>query len=245
MVALSHYPTGAGQARHQHDHLQVSFLLAGEMRETIGRRDHEMIAPSMCVKPAGTDHADRWGRNGALLLSLRMRHPDVDAFRGRVCGAWHRTDPAPIAALVRAALATDHPAPLDAVVDDLLAVTDTESPPVRSAPLWLVRVREAIAEGAPLSADQAAALAGVHRVHLSRSFVHHFGLPLSVYRRRVMIGRAVEAALRTEDALAEVAQHAGFADQSHMHRAIAEAFGVTPRHLRRAFAERVRPDWPA
>ena len=73
----------------------------------------------------------------------------------------------------------------------------------------------------------------MHRVHLSRSFAHHYGVPLSIYRHRLMVARAVEATVRSGETLAEVALSAGFADQSHMTRALQRGAGVTPRRLRR------------
>jgi AraC family transcriptional regulator len=236
-LRLSHYPRAGTQSRHAHDHHQVSFLLAGGLAETIGRRRHEPEAPAACVKPAGAEHCNQWGRSGALLLSARIDQWDTGLTSGSSHGAWSRIDGRRVSPILGLALAAPDCAQVDSLVDDLLALLDP-GPARRSStpPPWLRRVREAIAESGAVSADTAARIAGVHRVHLSRAFAQHFGEPLGAYRHRVMIGRAIEAALRSADTLAQVAHQAGFADQSHMHRAIRRSFGATPRHLRQAFA---------
>jgi AraC family transcriptional regulator len=232
-LRLSHYPAGGRQERHFHDHAQISFLLAGEIEERIGLRRHEPLAGFACVKPAGTDHEDRWGRRGALMLSLRL--PALEANGPAVpMGTWGPANSRAVASILSAALAGGGSMPADLIAADLLACIGAEPPPRRRPPAWLSRIREAALDP-DFSITAAAAQAGVHRVHLSRAFAACYGLPLGVYRQQMRIAAAVGATVRGDEPLAGVACSAGFADQSHMSRALRAATGTSPGRLRRLF----------
>jgi AraC family transcriptional regulator len=74
--------------------------------------------------------------------------------------------------------------------------------------------------------------AGVHRVHLARTFRDHFGVPITEYARQLRL-QAAGRLLADDLPLAGVAARAGFADQSHLTRVMHEAWGITPGALRR------------
>jgi len=233
-LLLSHYPPGGEQPRHAHDHAQISFLLAGRIQESIGRRVYEPVAGA-CVKAAGTDHSDRWGSEGALMLSLRL--PAVDGAGALPVDRWVAADLPRVALAVRAALAGEAPAETGLLAADLLSCIGRDEPPEGRPPPWLERVREAATELHRFSIARAADEAGVHRVHLSRAFARHYGLPLSLYRQHIRTARALNGAVRRPDEpLASLAYAAGFADQSHMCRALRLAVGATPAGLRRLFS---------
>ena len=233
-LLLSHYPPDGEQLRHAHDHAQISFLIAGRIEERIGRRIFEPVAGA-CVKTAGTDHSDRWGGEGALMLSLRL--PAVDKDCALPVDRWVTADLARVAGIVRAALAGAAPAETGLLAADLLACIGRDEAPAGRPPPWLERVREAATEAHHFSIARAADEAGVHRVHLSRAFARHYGLPLSLYRQQIRLARALNGTVRrTDEPLAGIAYAAGFADQSHMCRALRLAVGAAPAGLRRLFS---------
>ena len=229
-VALRRYPSAGHQPRHVHDHAQLSFLLAGRMREVIGGRTFEPAGPAFCFKPAGADHADDWGERGVLIFSARFRDDGDAALRDLPRARWQPYDAQHLPALVRQALTAGPRDDVEDLLCDIIAVV-APLPGSPTAP-WLRRVREALDDGEPWRLADAARAAGVHRVHLSRSFAQAFGTTFSDYRRRAMTARAAQALLAGGD-LSAVAQEAGFADQSHMTRALAAATGATPKRLRR------------
>jgi len=228
-VALRRYPSAGGQPRHVHDHAQLSFLLAGRMREVIGGRSFEPAGPAFCFKPAGAEHIDDWGERGVLIFSARFRDDGDEALRDLPCARWQPYDTRHLPALLRRALAC----PTDDVEDVLCDIIAMVSPlAARPAAPWLRRIREALDDGEPWRLADAARIAGVHRVHLSRSFAQAFGTTFSNYRQRTMTARAAEALLAGGGGLCTVAHDAGFADQSHMTRAVVAATGATPKRLR-------------
>ena len=236
VLRLSHYPAGGRQERHVHDHAQISFLISGEIEERIGARRHEPRAGFACVKPAGTDHEDVWGRRGALMLSLRLPALETGRLDSPV-GTWAPADSTSVVRILRSALAGGTTIPADLLAADLLACLGRESPRPRTPPPWLARIREEAARDPGFSVAAAAAQAGVHRVHLSRAFAACYGVPLGVYRQQMRLAAAIGGTVRRRDEpLAGIAYAAGFADQSHMCRALRLATGATPAGLRRLFS---------
>lgn len=234
-LVLTHYPAGGAQPRHEHGHAQLSFLLCGEIEETIGRRSHAPIANSACLKPAGTDHSDCWGARGALILALNLPHTDLD-FAQLPAAQWLSTRAGGLNCILRALLNERMSTAPTLLCSDLIACAVPPRPCRRgAAPGWLRRVREAAVEVPEFNVAAAAAEAGVHRVHLSRAFAGHYGVPLSVYRHHMRVARAAAATIRDRSPLVEVAHEAGFADQSHMTRGLSAATGFSPARLRLFF----------
>ena len=227
-LSLTQYAAGESQPRHVHDHTQVSFLLAGQMEEKIGSRLHEVLTSRVCVKRLGVDHSDSWGPAGALIASIRIGTADVEGAVPREC--WMDVDAPSVTALLRLAFSGHG---IDQVIDDCLALMPetAETVPI-AAPHWLRRARDAAICEDPGSVAQIAREAGVTRVHLARMFRRAYGAPVSLVRQRARASRAIAMIWRGEAPLAEVALAAGFADQSHMSRAVSAATGMGPHRLR-------------
>jgi AraC family transcriptional regulator len=99
---------------------------------------------------------------------------------------------------------------------------------------WLNEVRRAI-ETSPWSASISALArsAGVHRVHLHRQFRKAYGIAPASFRTRSMVGHAIMLTLMEDRPLAEAGLTAGFADQSHLTRAVKAVCGLPIGRLRR------------
>jgi AraC family transcriptional regulator len=236
-ATLSHYPAGGQQDRHHHDHSQLSFLLAGELAECLDGRDYRPSGIARGNKPAGAPHADQWGPAGVLLFTLRLE----DGMAAREPGAgepgWGPVpNPQLVPRLVRLFIDSKDACGREEAASDLVAASGGEAYGAGDPPLWLARTRQAI-EDAPesLLIEDAAREAGVHRVQLSRAFQHFYRLPPSLFRRRVLVARAVAGLVRTEAALSEIAIDAGFADQAHLTRCLRQETGLTPARLRALF----------
>lgn len=83
-----------------------------------------------------------------------------------------------------------------------------------------------------LSLDQVASVAGLSPSYTRTLFRRATGVPLHqfIIQRRVELGRSL--LLHSSLSIAEIAQTAGFAHQSHMARHMRRILGVTPRDLR-------------
>ena len=233
-ATLTHYPAAGRQKPHAHDHLQVSFLLAGWLDERLEGRDYSAAGMARGHKPAGAVHSDVWGQQGALVFTLRIGPPAAAALGIDFAPGWTGLGRAgPVAALVRLLAEGGDPAAREEAAIDLLAVGLAPGHRPQAAPRWLKRIRDALHDAPERFGIAAAAReAGIHRAHLSRLFSRSYGVPPSIYRRRLLVSRAAAALARSRAPLAQVAVEAGFCDQSHLSRALRAETGLTPAGMR-------------
>jgi AraC-like DNA-binding protein len=173
----------------------------------------------------------RFGDRGASCLVA-----ELDSECGEISAAGYAAAPSWACAMLqdlRAAPTQDARWRLEAdmAVSDLVAWMSA-SRQTGAPPRWLLRIRDALRDGGIPDAGRLAADEGIHRVHLSRSFHAHFGIPVSLYVQRVRALRAVHLLRRPELTLAQVADEAGYFDQSHFCRSATRLFGSTPSALR-------------
>ena len=239
-AVLAHYEGGYAMAAHDHDVAQLSFLLAGSIEETVGGRVTETAGGGTGCKAAGLTHANRYGRDGALILSLNIR---ADSPLAPDCETWRWTSSDRVrpeaAHLVRLLDGDGEAALIDLAALALpgrKAETAASLAPDRRPPAWLARLKERLVEGEePDELTHAAREAGVHPVYLSRAFRAAFGVAPSLFRLRCRLARAL-AALRTGSPAAEAAEAGGFSDQSHLTRTLRRETGLTPAGFSRMMA---------
>jgi AraC-like DNA-binding protein len=229
---LRYYDSAVTQPIHAHDRTQVSFLLLGSMRETQGTREYVPAPGSVGFKPAGCMHADRFGRDGALILAIETDGADAPDRDG-----WsvHDDEMARVA-LTRLAVDTCGSALAAETMRDLLASAGQRTREVgQSVPPALRRAREQIHEQPDeCRIDALAAGAGFERTHFAQLFRRHFGLPPSLYRAKRMTAKATRALLTESRTIADAAFAAGFADHSHFTKTLRRFTGMSPQQLRSA-----------
>lgn len=110
----------------------------------------------------------------------------------------------------------------------------------RHPPAWLKAAREALHDRCveDIRISDIARLAGVHPIHLARTFREFFGGTPGDYLRRCRLDRAAALLTRNELPIARIAAEAGFADQSHFSKAFRKAFSTSPSEFRRAHVSR-------
>jgi AraC-like DNA-binding protein len=69
---------------------------------------------------------------------------------------------------------------------------------------------------------------------VSRGFALVFGISPEAFRARTRARHAWKAILMSDEPLAKIAAHLGFADQSHMTRSVKQMTGMGPRAWRDA-----------
>jgi AraC family transcriptional regulator len=230
------YAAGWRQPPHAHESTGVTLVVAGGFRETACGREESASALSVVVKPAGVVHADEIGREGARTVLVEIEDP---ALLPEELGPWRwlHAGPGvrPLLALARALRGPSRSIE-DTVLELLGEVSDAERQVHRNPPAWIDRAREALDDADPTTTrvrDLAAEL-DVHPVSLTRAFRRHFGLPVTVYRRRARLRRAAAQLGGSTGELSRIAHAAGFADHAHMCRDIRAATGCTPSELRAA-----------
>ncbi|MFF0252099.1 helix-turn-helix domain-containing protein [Micromonospora zamorensis] len=110
--------------------------------------------------------------------------------------------------------------------------------PQRDRPV-VEAARSALHDGGPHT-DGLVPLArsiGVSPYRLSRSFQALVGVPLTRYRNRLRVGRALDRLAEGAPSLAALATELGFADQAHLTRTLRAHLGHPPGELRRLLGE--------
>jgi AraC family transcriptional regulator len=222
---------------HAHEETTVTLVVAGSLRETVGRTQEIARALSVVVKPGDTEHADQFGDAGVRTVQISLTGRDAAELRDWEPGArtWRWTHAGPavpafvrLLALIRARPADDVEIEQGVmnVLSSLRAVPEDSD---RDPPSWLRRVREEIDDtSAGVRVRDLAASAGVHPVYLARQFRRFFGSTVVSYLQRQRVTRAANLIASSSLPLSTVAFREGFADQSHLTRSFREGTGFTP-----------------
>jgi AraC-like DNA-binding protein len=212
------------QPQHAHEEMQISIVLRGTIRETVGAVARCGRAGDVIVKPAGLMHADDFDATRILCID---GPPDAFPTLPREYH-WYRFD-AVTAAAIR--VAQRHFAGCDVSEDlaDLLAALPPRTVVDR-------RLANQAAEALEAGQTNIAALAhnlGVHQVYLARIFRERWNCSPREYAQRMRVREAAHRLASTRQPLAEIALDAGFADQAHLTRIFGRVVGVTPGAFRR------------
>ncbi len=105
----------------------------------------------------------------------------------------------------------------------------------RKRPRWLSRVVEMLHNDAvtDISVDELSRAAGVHPVHLARTFRKFYASSPKEYMLGRRVERAAHALAVTPNGLTDIALATGFADQSHLSKHFRRILGVPPAEYRR------------
>lgn len=230
-ASLVRYAGGAVLDRHAHPSGSVSIVLAGSIEEEVGHKAELGRIGSMVAKPAGVEHRNRVGRDGAILLAITGKHADEIAAPG---WRWNESRGAAGAGL-RLARSLKAGARVDSEqLIDLLAFAAgpflASNPPRAN---WLSDVRSRLdRESRPPSVRQLAEEADVHPVYLTRAFRKHFGCSVREYRRNVRVQRAARLLAGSNLPIASIAADLDFFDQSHLCRDFMAEMRISPSDYR-------------
>ena len=226
---------GSRVPEHEHEQAHIMFACSGDYRSRVAgaeRARHRIL-----FNPAGTVHDDRFESPG-LFFSINFvstagglwgdRAPSVpslaDSPRARsIVQRLIRTAPSP----------SQQPHQTEYLIAELMTEFVPERAPPRT-PEWMAKVIEALHERLPVPrVAELAAVAGVHPYHLASVFRRAHGCTPADYARSLRLSAALDELRNPHADLAQVAEEHGFADQSHLTRAVSAMFGVGPSELRR------------
>jgi len=240
---LSH-PRPRGVPFHCHESSYFSLLLSGQYAEA-----GEPIAPmTVSFLPVGGRHDGLIGTRGAEFFTIEIAE---DWFEGIGAGA-DRCTPmlAQKGGLLWAAMRLYSSYRESGVADALLlsemlaelaacAARERESPE-KHRPRWLEVAVDLLTEtfDGVVDLKTLAAEAGVHPVHLQRTFRKFSGTTLGEHRRQIRVARACQLLRDPGCSLAEVAVRTGFADQAHFTRTFRRLVGTSPGVFRTRVLEK-------
>jgi AraC family transcriptional regulator len=240
------FPERAYLAPHRHGRGILALMLEGALETRIGARTLACDPGTAWTEPREERHANRVGRSAAHVLVIQLADESA--------ADWSAFEPllSRVHCLPRARLLADANRllgeigvgdPLARLAVDSLATAmlvtaarATKGPlPVRGTPRWLGQARELVHASyrKPLGLTQIARVVGVEPCRLAHGFRRHFGATLGEYARSLRRAWALEQLVQSDVSVAEIAHHAGYADQSHFTRDCRRSIGVPPAAYRR------------
>lgn len=89
-IRVCAYAAHERHAPHAHDRTTVTLILCGSLEERVAGRVRTGGPLSLVVRPAGIEHANTFGSDGALTLQATLSPRDESRFdvSGRALGAW-------------------------------------------------------------------------------------------------------------------------------------------------------------
>lgn len=233
----------------QHEHSDTHFVLitAGNYR-TSARGAQGVVGPgSVLLNPPGTRHDDQFvGRGRLIVYSLSAeltRH--LHRFSKNLCVATVVQGPLPRRMLLRIGREAEE---LDEISDleiegltyEIIAALSRPIDGGRSVPAWLKRVRAMIQEESEDSPSVAALAreAGVHPVHLTRTFRRFVGLSPGACVRRARAKRAAVMLACSREPICQIALQCGYADQAAFAKSFKRATAISPAEFRGRWSRR-------
>ena len=236
------YPGGMRQDRHRHRFPALSFVALGQYQECIGRQSHSRRMSTLIYHPADEKHAVAFESDVRILsVEFRTNGNDSGTADSLDRGSSHRSELVEwLGVRLRCEMARSDSASalaIDGLISEMLAegsrgkVLSEE----KGIAAWLARATDYVHDNfrTTLSLEEIAQVAGVHSAHLSRVFRQKMGCTVGEYLRRLRFEFACQQILSTEMPLCDVANDAGFADQSHFNRIFRTQMGITPYMYRK------------
>ena len=230
--------------KHDHQATHMIFVLQGHYVMSAGGQEAILPPRSLIFVPAGTIHANHPRSFSTRILTASISEsqyewaqecvdlPEAESSFRNVhvamlgtrlateCARWCDASPLTAAGLCLELLAA------------AAKVTVTEE---RRPPRWLRAAKELLHDRCceAVTIADVSEVAGVHPVHLTRTFRRFFHCTPGDYLRKCKIERAAALLRCTHSTIAEVASESGFSDQSHLSKAFRQALGVTPGEFRK------------
>jgi AraC family transcriptional regulator len=229
---------------HSHELAFFALLLDGLYAERYARRQSQYGPFTLLFRPAGIPHQDEIGPRGVRLYEIEIR-PTWQKCLADGCAALDtpRDDigGGPLLWLsmklfreVQVSSAVDDLAVESLLAEILSCAARAFRQESRHVPGWLSRIQDKLRTEhcRRLTLDELAREAGVHPVHLSRTFRRCVGEGIGDHIHRLRVRTACERLLDPYASLAEVSFATGFADQSHFTRSFRGITGMTPGSFR-------------
>ena len=217
---------------HSHEDRHLIFVMGGHYITSARGAPPVCARPTLVDNPAGTTHRDRFLGSKGRFLAINIA-PEL-SWEGE---ATARNDPASIARMT--ALIEDMEFEYPTLGIEELAAELTcrdaakEDPPL---PAWLMRSWELVMEEdlAAISLDSVASEAGIHPVHVARSFRRMCGRTAGQLLRDRQFEEACARLAAGDEPLSHIALDLGFCDQAHFGNFFRRRAGTSPGAYRGA-----------
>ncbi|TKC10547.1 helix-turn-helix transcriptional regulator [Pedobacter polaris] len=228
---------------HHHENAYFTFILSGKVIEGSKKGKVNLSAGSLLFHNAQESHYNIKPKGNTYGMHLELEPRWMDEIYATVKGkegsfevSCHQTKIIFYKILKESRMADDTvELGIQHLVIEAMASLFPEQSGSNFYPSWIKRVTELLQDNylSKLDLKAIAEVAGVHPVHLSRSFSKYLGCTMAEYIRRLKVERALSQLSAPGTSLSSIAYQFGFADQSHMIRCFKEISGDTPLFFRK------------
>jgi AraC family transcriptional regulator len=233
--------------KHIHERTVVAVPIEGSFDVMFDRHRHAVQPGTVLTEPATERHGNAFVKTGARVLVIEPA-PETHEILAPCHALLDRAGafPAgPVGGIARRLLQevdADDPyarVAMEGLVFELLAAAARQfaaRSDDRRPPTWLRTARELIHSEfrRNVRVSYVAHVVGVHPMRLTRAFRTFYGTSPGSYVRRLRLEWSLEQLACSEEPLNRVALQAGYADQSHLTRAVKRSTGHTPAEYRSA-----------
>lgn len=235
---------------HSHELFHFCLVRGGSYTEYCGRKARECATLSLISHPPDETHSSLYHERGASSFVIELEESWLELAREHsvvLDEAIYFRSGVPVwlaARLYGEFRSTDKASPLaiQGLTLELLAAASRRptTPAERKPPRWLARTIDVLRASVPRepSLRELARAAGVHPVHLARTFRRHLNCTLGEYAQRLRVEAACRELSLTDAPLSQIALSVGYCDQSHFARNFKKSTGLTPSQYRAAFRPR-------
>ena len=236
VILESYYPPNFWYDLHHDGPDRISIILQGQLTETVCNHEEFASTSSIVYKPAGVEHRNRFGPEGARIISIIFRNNPLlnrDQFDAPRQWAWFH-NPIHTSPGIQFLHALNDSIKFSAVEESITELTAQlfKAPSIlsKTPPPWLNHITECIQDeyATNLRVKDLAQSVKVHPVYLARVFRQQFGCSVKEYLHNVRMRKAFDALSAGQQSIAEIAYDCGFADQSHLNRLFKAKTGSTP-----------------
>lgn len=232
-----------------HEHVLPCFTLTDKCvyREQLGSKTFHHAVNTIIWRPGEISHADGMARSGGRMFSVYLKDELMKKFADYAKTPAEFSENNSYLVFLACRLRNEFRSwsqgselIAEGLVLEMLGHAAKSNTRMRTiAPLWLDRIVEKLECEFLLdhNIERLAREAGVHPVHLSRTFRKHYGKSIGRFIKQRRIHHAMLLIEQGRMTLAEIASASGFSDQSHLSRGFKEVVGITPGAFRRG----VRP----
>jgi AraC-like DNA-binding protein len=241
------YPQVAGKDVHAHSWLHLSVVQEGYYRRKLGSSFKTYGPGAVSFLPTNEDHEDLYAAGSKCLhivIPSRVEETLVRAFSSR---GFPTEIPLHVSARFSVALHREFrfrneqsALVVEALLLDLISrYANIRVERSSHRPPWMDLLLEYLDDSFQddWSLEIIAREMCVHPVYLCRAFSEQFNCTLGEYIRELRALRAWQLIGLGHSSIASVANHSGFADQSHLNRVFRRRFGVSPGEYRRLIRE--------
>ncbi len=228
-----------------HGHVQPCFVLTDNCvyREQLGSKTFHHPVNSIIWRPGEISHADSMAQANGRIFSVYIKDETMRQFADFAKTPAEFSEKNSYLVFLARQLRNEFrnwsqgsELIAEGLVLEMLghaARVDTRTQTV--APLWLDRIVEKLECEFLLdhTNESLAREAGVHPVHLGRTFRKHYGKSIGRFTKEKRVHHAMLLIEQGRMTLAEIAIASAFSDQSHLSRGFKEVVGITPGAFRR------------